>query len=84
MNMGHYQTTKRRCLQKHLQVGLRDSVLKTGYLSCVLKHNAVITPTGMSVTHNSPKRGPGSHTAVLAICPVRSCSGAVTLPNPEI
>lgn len=81
--MRHYQATKRRCLQKHLQVGLRDSMLKTGYLSCVLKLSAVITPMGMSTLRNSPKRGPGSSAAALAIHPVRSPSGAVTFPNPE-
>lgn len=82
MNVRHYQATKRWCLQKHLQVGLRDSMLKTGYLCCVLKLSAVITPTDMSALHNSPKWGPGSSAAALAIYPARSLSGAVTLPNP--
>lgn len=53
---------------------------KTGCLSCVLKLSAVITPTVMS---NSPKRGPGSSAAVLAIYPARSRSGADTFSNPE-
>ena len=57
-------------------------MLKTGYLSCVLKLSAVITPRGMSALHNSPKRGPGSSAAALAIYSVRSRSGAVTHPNP--
>lgn len=82
--MRHYQATKRRCLQKHLQVGLHDSMLQTGYyLSCVLKLSAVITPTGMSALCNSPQRGPGSSHTALAIYPARNRSGAVTLSNPE-
>jgi len=77
------QATKRRCLQKLLQVGLRDSMLNAGYLRCVLKLSAVITPMGTSTLHNRPKRGPGSSAAALATYPARNLSSAVTLPNTE-
>lgn len=84
MDVRRYQATKRRCLQKHLQVGLRASMPKTAYLSCVLRLSAAITPTGRSALHNSPKRGPVSSAAALAVYPARSRSAAVTLTNPEV
>lgn len=62
-------------------MGLCDSVLKTGCLSCALKPSAVITPSGMSTLRSSPKKGPGIGASVLAIYSGRSCSGAVTFPE---